>query len=94
MATLKIIDIKRSLSKKGFSSTESDHTFYHLWVDGKKTSIWTKYSHGEKEIGDPLINQMAAQTKLKRDQFMGLIQCSLSGTEYVDILRTQGYIKM
>ena len=93
MATLKISDINKALLKKGFFSQESDHTFFYLFVNGQKTSIWTKYSHGEKEIGNPLIAQMASQTKLEKDQFMDLIRCPLSKEKYIDILKNNGHIK-
>ena len=44
--------VAAGLRQKGFQPRENDHTFYHLYVSGKKTIISTKISHGEKEIGD------------------------------------------
>jgi hypothetical protein len=54
-------EIGAGLQKKGFVPRENDHTFYHLFVNGKKTVISTKISHGEKEIGDKLLGMMARQ---------------------------------
>ena len=41
-------EVMAALAKKGFKKTENDHAFFHLWVGGKKTPIYTKVSHGEK----------------------------------------------
>src|SRR5690606_28100550 len=53
--------VAAGLRQKGFQPRENDHTFYHLYVSGKKTIISTKISHGEKEIGDKLLGVMARQ---------------------------------
>ena len=59
----------------------------------KKTAINTKISHGENEIGDPLIVAMAKQLFLNKNQFMELIQCTLSAESYKKILLEMGKIK-
>jgi hypothetical protein len=43
-------DIASALQQKGFRKKENDHTFFHLWVDDKKTAVFTKLSHGEREV--------------------------------------------
>jgi hypothetical protein len=80
------------LQKKGFQSRDNDHRFLHLWVDNHKTSIYTKISHGERDIGDNLLGLMARQIRLTRRQFLDLVDCPLSEEEYVGILRNGGHI--
>lgn len=85
-------DVASGLCKKGFESRENDHTFFHLYVDGRKSIIFTKISHGEKEIGDRLLAMMARQLRLSRKQFLDLIDCPLAKTQYVSLLRNAGVL--
>jgi predicted RNA binding protein YcfA (HicA-like mRNA interferase family) len=71
-------EVMASLEKKGFTKKENDHTFFHLWVDGKKTTVYTKVSHGEKEIHDNLLGAMARQLRLSKKQFLELVDCPLT----------------
>lgn len=86
-------DVTKALSKKGFRQREGDHKYYHLYVAGKKTPIFTKVSHGEQEIGDPLVSGMAKQLKLSTGQFRSLVDCQLEESAYLDLLREQGQIE-
>jgi hypothetical protein len=85
-------DIAAALQQKGFKRKENDHTFFHLWVAGKKTMIFTKLSHGERELPDSLLSAMARQVKLNRKQFFDLVDCPLSSQNYINLLRTTGHI--
>jgi len=80
------------LEKKGFLRKDNDHRFLHLWVDRRKTSIYTKISHGEKEIGDNLLGMMARQLKLNRRQFADLVDCPMTLPEYIQVLRDGGHV--
>ena len=91
MATLKARKILSGLEKKGFVQAEGDHTYLILYVNGKKTSIRTKVSHGSNEINDYLINKMSMQVKLERKKFLDLVNCPLSLERYLEELRSQGY---
>ena len=88
----KVRDIISDLQRKGFRSQENDRTFLHLWVGGKKTPVWTKRSHGEKEIGDRLLGLMARQLRVTRREFNDLVDCPLSEDEYVRMLREGDHI--
>jgi len=92
MSTLKIREIKAALLRKGFVQRNNDHEYFSLHVEGKKTSIFTKVSHGESEIRDPLIHKMAKQIRLSNDQYVKFIECSISGDAYVAILRSKSEI--
>jgi hypothetical protein len=75
LATLKVKKVFNGLKKKGFVQAEGDHTFLILNVNGKKTSIRTKISHGNNEISDYLINEMSMQLKLEKKKFLDLVNC-------------------
>ncbi|MGE8535157.1 MAG: hypothetical protein ACN6OJ_11295 [Chryseobacterium sp.] len=51
MKARKVKDLMKVLKKKGFElNPEKDHhNFYYLMVDGKKSSIYTYFSHGKTE---------------------------------------------
>jgi hypothetical protein len=91
LAILKARKVVSSLEKKGFVQAEGDHTFLILYVNGKKTSIHTKVSHGSSEINDYLINKMSIQVKLERKKFLDLVNCPLSLEHYLEELKSQGY---
>ena len=71
-------EVENSLLKKGFLPKEGDHHYfiYHTKT-GKKSRVFTKTSHGAKEIDDHLLGKMAQQCKLNRQQFDRLIECPL-----------------
>jgi predicted RNA binding protein YcfA (HicA-like mRNA interferase family) len=84
---LKVREIKKALTSKGFKEGEKrDHLYYFLYYEGKKTAVFTKISHGEQEINDNLCAQMAKQTKLTNVQFRKLVDCGLTGEGYITIL--------
>lgn len=85
-------DVIAGLTQKGFQAKENDHTFLHLFVDGRKTAVYTKVSHGEKEIGDKLLGLMARQIRLSRREFLDLIECPLSHDAYIVLLRNKGVV--
>ena len=91
MVTLKARKVLHGLKKKGFVQAEGDHTFLILHVNGKKTSIHTKISHGNNEINDYLINKMSIQLKLEKEKFLDLVTCPLSLEGYLQELKSQGY---
>jgi hypothetical protein len=85
-------EISSALERKGFERRESKDAYFHLWVDGKKTPIYTKMSQGEREIHDGLLGAMARQLRLRKAQFDDLVECPLSKEDYVGILREEGHI--
>ncbi len=82
--------VAAALQAKGFRRTDNDHSFFTLWVDGKKTIIHTKISHGEKDIGDKLLGMMARQLAITRAQLLALLRCELTKEMYVRHLREAG----
>ena len=90
MTALKPRDVINGLKKKGFSLSESDHTHLIFCLNGKKTQIRTKISHGSGEIDDGLISLMSSQVKLTKRKFMDLVNCPLTADEYRRELMAQG----
>ena len=89
MATRKQRDVESALRRKGFIEKQGDHSFftYHRAADGKKTSVFTQTSHGESELGDVLLEKMAKQCALSKDDFLRLVDCPLERNEYEALLR-------
>lgn len=93
MSTLKTRHIREALNAKGFrESSERDHYYYFFYLNGKKSSVFTKISHGETEVGKGLISAMAKQVRLNKSQFQNLVECSLSAKQYEDFLVSNGHI--
>ena len=84
---MKTLEIRRALLKKGFKMSEGDHHNYYLYYEGKKTSVRTKISHNDTDIGDPLIRAMAQQLKLSKNEFSEYVACTLCLEKYYEILR-------
>ncbi len=89
--------IVKALERKGFrpdpDRVKRDHVWFRLYVGGLKTEIATKISHGKKKydtLGPPLVKKMADQVGLAIPDFRKLVSCTLSGEEYVAVLRDAG----
>ena len=88
---LKCRKIAQSLTAKGFREDRArKHVFYRLEVAGLITAVHTMLSHGCDEISDPLVSKMARDVRLKRPQFVALVDCTLKGPEYLALLRADG----
>lgn len=87
-------DVEKSLLAKGFQSAKGDHNFFHYYSKaGKKTRVFTKTSHGLREIDDSLLGCMARQVKLQRADFERLIDCPLDRDTYEKKLIAQGLVE-
>ena len=87
--------LESSLQKKGFEMDESKHhRYFHLIVDGKKTNIHTKTSHGSKKhktLGPPNQSLVKRQLKFeKKKQLEQFIDCTITYEDYIQILTAQG----
>ena len=88
----KAITVIENLQRKGFRKRQGGDKYFHLYVDGKKTAVFTFVSHGEREIHDGLLGQMAKQTRLVKKEFLDLIDCPLTEEQYVRLLRERGHL--
>lgn len=86
--SIKTRKISSSLQSKGFEKIESDHTFYWFFLEGLRTHIKTKISHGKNEYGDYLLSAMRKQLKLNSPlELKDLINCPMSQERYIELLR-------
>ena len=93
-----VIDSKKTyknLKKKGFIDSinhSNDHKYLELYHEDKLI-LYTKVSHGsKKDIGNPLIKQMAIQCKLEKNELIDLANCPLTKEGYFVILENKGLI--
>lgn len=91
---IKAREIDSGLTRKGFvKEKRRKHTFYFLFIEGKKTQIRTKLSHGSKEYNDELLSYMRKQLKFDSiKELKNFIECPISGDEYVRILMDKSII--
>lgn len=87
--------VEKSLEAKGFQRAKGgDHNYFHYYSKaGKKTAVFTKTSHGSREIDDSLLGRMAKQCKLSRADFDRLIDCPLDRNNYEEKLIEQQAIE-
>jgi DNA-binding MarR family transcriptional regulator len=80
--------VRSSLLKKGFIEKEfGSHRKLILDTRGANANIRTYYSHGARECNDYILGQMAKHLCLTRAQMDALVDCQMSGEDYVKILR-------
>ena len=91
--TKKVREIEAALSKKGFRQDATHHLYWHFFLDGKKTTVNTFFSHGATEIYGGRINQQARQLNLSKKQFLEFIECRLDEAAYQKILLDGGHIE-
>jgi len=95
---MSVLDPKKTyknLKKKGFVDSDSksvDHKYLELFHNDKLV-LYTKISHGNKDIGNHLIKQMSVQCHLDKDEFMDLSNCPLSKDDYFEILEKKGLLE-
>jgi hypothetical protein len=85
-------EVSRALPRKGFQKKDGDHHFYILYVDGRKTPIRTKVSHGTKDYTGGLWQRLRKQLKLSNKELQRMLECSLNHEAYVKILMDGGHI--
>jgi hypothetical protein len=86
--------IRTALMKKGFIADDTHHEMFWLVVDGKKTSIRTRISHGAKEYGDELLALVARQVGLSKQELYRLIDCPMDGQKLRALLVERGRIRL
>ena len=85
--------VEAGLKKKGFVQSDNDHHYftYHT-LQGRKSRVFTKTSHGMRELSDKLLSLMARQCRLSRADFLQLIDCPMTRVKYEAHLIRSGHI--
>jgi len=81
---------KNMFCRKGFETEElKNHTNLYFKSEGKRTPFKTHMSRGGhgKKIDDYLIEKMAIQLKLTRDEFMGFYDCTFEKKDYIRFVK-------
>lgn len=78
-------DVRVGLTTKGFSVEESRKHIHFIYEDlsGRTTTARTMLSHGagSEDVSDNLLGQMAKQVRLRKAEFLKLIDCPMSREE-------------
>jgi len=89
-------DVRAGLLAKGFELEQRgrDHDYYWFVVGGQYSSIYTKVSRGTKykTIDDSGVAKMARQVNLTRKQFVSLVTCIMSRSEFETDMRNRGLL--
>lgn len=93
MKTCKARDIEAALKKKGFAQKDTHHRMFYLCVNGRITGVHTFMSHGQKDYSADLLAKMKNQLHLSGREFTDLIQCPLTGEQYLRLLVERGVIE-
>ena len=87
MTTLKARRVAKALTAKlEFERHDSHHRIYRLFLDGQLVAR-TLISHGQRELTDFHIGQMAKQMRLSRQEFLDAVQCPLDRDSYFALVR-------
>jgi len=93
MATRKAREIKEGLIKKGFIAYQRDHTYLFFSVEGRKSGVHTKISHGNKEYGDNILSLVARQLHITTKQLDDLLDCPMSYEDYLSMLQEKKIVR-
>ena len=85
---MKTHEFERIVTKLGLRTRNAGDRLAWFEHNGQ-TVVRTKRSYGNKEQPGHMIRQ---QLKMNEEQLAGLIDCSLSREDYVQILRSKGII--
>jgi hypothetical protein len=88
-------DMEATLSTKGFRRDNDHHRMYWLYVNGKKTSVRTYFSHGLKEYDRNLLGCIQKQLRLATfDELNRLLDCPMRYEDYLGLLASRGHLKL
>lgn len=93
---IKTRKIDSALKKKGFKivKEKEDHIYYYFFINGKKTPIHTKLSHGIKEYSNDRLSDVKKQLKFeKKDELLRFIDCSITLPKYIAMLENKSIIE-
>jgi hypothetical protein len=98
MQPRKTRDLKSALEKKGFTASSNKdkkhHDYYFLYVDGKKSHIYTYFSHGQSEYNSFLMAQIKKQLKFPTaNDAEDFFDCPLTKEKYIEKLIDSGVLQ-
>jgi hypothetical protein len=79
---------ENSLIAKGFQKPKKgDHLRFFLFVNGRKTKVHTKISHGSRKLQKHNLRDIKDQLHFdSQDQTLGFLDCSMGEEQYLQHL--------
>ena len=88
-------EIEAALERMGFALGQGSHSFFVLYVDGRKTSVRTMLSHGAREYGDALLGQVRKQLRLQAGkELQGFLDGTMTREAYIALLLDRGHLRL
>ena len=85
--------IRAALLSKGFMADDTHHEMFWLVVDGRRSSIRTRVSHGVAEYGDNLLALIARQVGLSNRELYSLVDGPMDGEKLKRVLIERGKVR-
>ena len=93
MAVYSTRDFIGALLRKGFRQDQTHRRMFWFYVDGKKTSVRARTSHGELEFGESMLGVRGKQIGLTKRQALDFIRCPLGKAELQELLIASGRVR-
>lgn len=97
MSDRKRDEVENGLERKGFNKSNNDHKKYIYYTfTGKKTSVWTKMSHGSNynKLSEDMLRKIARQCRITRTDLDKFLDCPLTRENYESMLIQAGHISV
>jgi hypothetical protein len=82
-----------ALLRKGFEKVETHHTMLWFVVQGRRTSIHTWVSHGQRKLDDRLLRLIGRELHLSRAELLKFVECQMSYEDYRRRMVDEGYLR-
>ena len=86
MSVFTALEVRKGLGKLEAVEKPKKHIVYEVFDDGTFLGQ-THMSHSGKDIDDYLLNQMAKQLKITMSLFKGIIKCTKSRADYINVAK-------
>src|SRR5271157_1675571 len=82
-----------ALLRKGFEKVETHHTMLWFVVQGRRTSIHTWVSHGQRKLDDRLLRLIGRELHLSRAELLKFVECEMNYEDYRRRMVDEGYLR-
>lgn len=72
---------------KGFTQSNNDHQYFHLYIDGKKSHFFVKISHATGELRRDEIRNNARQMRTRGDDLYKILSCEHDKNRTLQVAR-------
>jgi hypothetical protein len=82
-----------ALLRKGFEKVETHQTMLWFMVQGRRTSIHTWGSHGQRKLDDRLLRLTARELHLSKAELLKFVECEMSYEDYLRRMIDGGHLR-